>query len=312
MSSLSPTPVVASLVSLQHALNNEFTSTLSAFLAVPEELGLGKSIAQRRPPAALARQILDGLMSAAHSASLRGETHVASALFGAFVAAAEPLWSLTLSWLRDGPRPVATVGGGLVGAGAGVGGGGGGAVDPEFFVEDNELPLLDPDFWRDGLVLRTEMDGGGGERELVPVLMAGVADLVLGAGKAVALLRVLRPLASAGQDEDDDEELQQARVELDSLGFLAEVLEGYDQDVFAAGDTLSNLVHDRLAPYCRVIQADLAKIVATGCDLWYHLDALEQLFLTRRGDVADRFADAVFTRVSLLSITPYLGPDRVL
>jgi gamma-tubulin complex component 5 len=306
MSGLSPTPVVASLVSLQHALNTEFTSTLSAFLAVPQELGLGKSIAQRRPPAALARQILDGLMSAAHSASLRGETQVASALFGAFVAAAEPLWALTLSWLRDGPRPVATVGGGLVGAG------GNGAVDPEFFVEDNELPLLDPDFWRDGLVLRTEADGGNvnGERELVPVLMAGVADLVLGAGKAVALLRVLRPLA-AGQDGDDDEELQQARVDLDSLGSLAEVLKDHDQDIFTAGDTLSNLVHDRLAPYCRVIQANLAKIVTTGCDLWYHLDALEQLFLTRRGDVADRFADAVFTRVRLLSITPRLDSDRI-
>jgi gamma-tubulin complex component 5 len=303
----SSSPVIASLLSLQHELKKKFDVVLGSFDTIIRLLELDKAATrtQRNAPAALAKRILDALLSSAHAAYTRGEPTAASALLDAFVASAEPVWSMMLAWLRNGPQASTSIGavaGGVLGGTSPSLLG----VDPEFFIEDNELPLLDSDFWNEGLVLRVE-GGGYGEHEkvVVPQCMEGLANQVLGAGKAVALLRVLDPSALDGDGGAGVNtsalslSLSASCEQLRALSSLKDLLASstHTQDIFSTEDFLANVIHDNLVPYCRAMQAELVRVISTKCDLWYHFGAIEKLFLMRRGDIAGGFADTVFARV---------------
>src|SRR5690606_27130564 len=62
-------------------------------------------------------------------------------------------------------------------------------------------------------------------------------------------------------------------------------------------DSLSRVVYDRLWPVCESTGHSLVKIIVADCDLWRHVNAVEDLFLMRRGDALSHFIDLVFTKV---------------
>lgn len=293
----SPDSVVASLLSLENIVMKEWGAPMGAFVSLLANVGFeGQDYAavMHRASATLAKRILDDLLAAAHRAWIQGESAIAKMLMSAFIVAAEPIWRLSLGWMRDGPRLLASFAGPVIGQQDH------GSVDAEFFVEDNELPFLDPDFWKDGFVLRTE-ETGQGEQVLVPDFLLTSAQQILGAGKAVALLRVL----GVGKDHASPA-LLAAQAKLAELGSLEElVAQRSPHGLLAHQRVVAENVEETLKPYCFAVQGELARQVIQGCDVWTHLQALENLFFMRRGDVAGRFADALFSRVGIL-ISPSL------
>lgn len=92
-----------------------------------------------------------------------------------------------------------------MGVGIGTGNQDEGKLDDEFFIESSGLGLgmmgsglLDPDFWKEGYTLREGVEFASSETvgqeirtRAIPMFLEHVAEPVLGAGKAVSLLRVL-------------------------------------------------------------------------------------------------------------------------
>lgn len=62
-------------------------------------------------------------------------------------------------------------------------------------------------------------------------------------------------------------------------------------------DALSSLVQDYLEPYCRLAQSRLNRVIVVDCELWLHLNSMEDLYFMRRGDVLTDFCDVLFARV---------------
>jgi gamma-tubulin complex component 5 len=280
-------PVIASLLSLQAALTSEHAEPLDALLDVLRELQFPLAGAvPRRAPAALACAVLDALHRAMHASRTHGHARAAHSLGRALVAAAEPIWALTRAWLRDGP----------VGAGTSDASG-----VHEFFVEDHELAVQDPDFWTDGLMLRTADTDGDGvvEKVLVPAFLRSLAPLVLAAGKAHALLRVLDP--AAARDARVQGGVAAYQRWLRAWRPFHDIVSAHLDEAkeLVSEDALAHLLMDELAVPCAEIQATLVTVVMDECELWHHLHAVEDLYLMRRGDVMSLFTDTLFARVSL-------------
>lgn len=310
-------PLVVSLLSLEKSVIAEFGGLFDVLFGVLGDVFRDAGGSARREsnamawdaaewmklraaPARVTALVLDALLIAVHECGLRGEARPAAALFRVFAHTAEPVWVMMRTWLRDG---MSTRAGGY--STVGIGAVAGGSLDEEFFLEDNELPVLDPDFWTEGFVLRegTALSGeegaeGAGGRT-VPTFLAHVADLVLGAGKAVGLLRAL----GAGADAHDQEYLKWIagwRSFADIVRPTQKIIEQGHTDSSGpvlSEDVLSNLVYDELALHCQAEQATLAKVIVQECDLWHHLRAIEDLYLMRRGDAMSHFADVLFNRV---------------
>ncbi|TFY79426.1 hypothetical protein EWM64_g4587 [Hericium alpestre] len=164
-----------------------------------------------------------------------------------------------------------------------------GVLDDEFFVEDNELTILDPDFWTDGYALRDGSDEVNGSK-CVPMFLGHIAPFILGAGKSIGLLRALG-ITIAVEDEADSQAhcltFSDLVTELSSDGRIR---------IFSVDD-LSRLVYDSLLPRCQIVQSQLAQVVIEDCQLWTHLAAIEDVYLMRRGDVMSRICDAIFAKI---------------
>jgi gamma-tubulin complex component 5 len=303
-------PLVVSLLGLERDVATEFGGAFGPLLGVVRTIvrragggdttstvSLAEALrALRTPPARLSSLALDALLFAAQERALLGETRAADALKRVFVRAAEPLWAATHAWLRDGMHVRAFVD--AAAASLAAGNGALRTLDDEFFIEDNELGMLDPDFWAQGFVLRGDNDVYEDiGRATIPVFLKDVADLVLGAGKAVGLLRALG-VSTVG------DQYQNWVVSWKDFGVaLGGSLSGCDHQVVSS-EILPLLVHDYLAPQCKAIQARLAQVIVQDCDLDYHLHAVEDLFLMRRGDVMAQFADLLFARVCFIMFRP--------
>lgn len=315
-------PLVVSLLSLKKSIVDEFGGAFDALLDVvadvfsaagggirrdpaPEPWDAGEWAKLRVSPARITALVLDTLLRAIHDCGLCGEVRAAAALFRVFARAAEPVWEMTRAWLRDGMNM--RIGSYLA---VGAGSARGSSLDEDFFVEDNELPVLDPDFWEEGFVLRenssNDQEGGDGgvSKRTVPAFLAHVADLVLGAGKALGLLRAL----GAGTDlhvGDYHTWISGWRSFADIARPIQEVIERGGAEISSAAlskDVLSVMVYDWLAPHCQTAQARLAKVFVDECDFWYHLQAIENVYLMRRGDAMSHFVDVLFGRVSTIKM----------
>jgi gamma-tubulin complex component 5 len=191
----------------------------------------------------------------------------------------------------------------------GGGVGGEGAVDEEFFVEDNGVGIVDPDFWAEGFGLRDgigEGDGDGedGEETAIPVFLAHVARDVLGSGKATGLLRALGATDAdihvhqfTTQSFSDLLALHTARP---NPGRNTDDTHRVSPSVSLSTDTLSRVVYDELQPHCEATSALLASVLVDDCGLWRHLGAIEDLYLMRRGDAMSHFTDVLFAKVRFL------------
>jgi gamma-tubulin complex component 5 len=222
---------------------------------------------ERLPSAAL---LLDCLLHAVQE-HLSMVDITSDALMRVFARTAEPVWGMVGRWLEFG-MPVREF--------TGVGGEGE-RLDEEFFVEDNEIGILDPDFWAEGYVLREDGEG----TEMIPVFLAHVARDVLGSGKATGLLRALGAV-------------DHGRVYAVNRSFgdlLA--LHTTTTSMSLSTDTLSRVVYDELLPHCEATGMLLAGVLVDDCDLWRHLSAMEDLYLMRRGDTMSHFTDVLFAKV---------------
>lgn len=292
-----------------------------------------------RAPAATTAVLLDTLFASVQEHMERREGVTADALMRVFVGSAEPAWGMIGAWLRDGMW----IGGGTGGAdGTGVRGRvGPDGLDEEFFIERSELGmgmvgigLLDPDFWAEGYALREGVDLDlGPESEGVdlglgvratPAFLEHVAGPVLGAGKALGLLRALGVPLSGGErnlelvlgpgEWHSFSKLLALDTKARTFGHGPEIgqEEHNSGSLFSISvDTLSGLIYDVLLPHCEATGALLANVLVEDCALWHHLSAVEDLFLMRRGDAMSHFTDVLFAKVCRLPLPPRRSSDEI-
>ncbi|KAG1877430.1 Spc98 family-domain-containing protein [Suillus subluteus] len=286
--------LVVSLLGLEKDVRDAFSVTFDLLLAILRELmgyvmqsdntsnegiWLLVSLSSRVPPAAVTTHLLDACLRAVEEQSSLGDKITAEALTEVFVRSAQPVWAMVGRWVGDGMpvRDTWEVSDNQT-------------LDEEFFVEDHELPLMDPDFWADGYVLRTwsdfEAPTADAKALSVPVFLERIADRILETGKAVGLLRILGiPLLN---DADGD-------VHWPSL----ETLIGQHKRDTSDPEGLAHLISDKIAPYYTSSGSRLTHVLTEDCDLSRHITAIEGLYLMTRGDVIGHFADVLFAKASV-------------
>jgi len=319
-------PLVVSLLSLEKYVRDEFGSTFGTLKRILEGV-TQKASASRKyqvhfvksavtdssamqiwdltevqgnvPPATITTYLLNSLLHAVREQDLMGETTVSATLMRVFSKSVEPVWSMIEVWIRDG-MPIHD----LSSLGAPVvpeddEGNGQGGIDDEFFIEDNEMPLLDPDFWAEGCILRTD---GSGASQVLPVFIEHVAHDVLSTGKAVGLLRAL-----GGDFQFEDPGDTDAAPMAGGAGwkrFEAVIREsissGEDEEkamLPTSAEVLSRIVHEDLHPRYISAQQALTKVLREDCELEYHLNVMEDCYFMRRGDVMNHFLDSLFAKM---------------
>ncbi|KAG1809247.1 Spc98 family-domain-containing protein [Suillus variegatus] len=284
--------LVVSLLGLEKDVRDNFSVTFDLLLAIlrelmgyvmqsdntsDEEVWLLASLSSRVPPAAVTAHLLDACLRSAEEQSSLGDKITAEALTEVFVRSAQPVWAMVGRWVSDGmpvrdtwePSDNQT-------------------LDEEFFVEDNELPLMDPDFWAEGYVLKTLSDfearTGDAKAISVPVFLERIADRILETGKAVGLLRVLGIPLLNHADSD---------VQWSSLATLI----GQHKRDASDPENLAHLISDKIAPYYTSSGSQLTQVLTEDCDLSRHFTAIEGLYLMTRGDVIGHFADVLFAKM---------------
>ena len=233
------------------------------------------------PSAVVSALLLDLLLQAAEEQWSMGNISASNSLATVFVKTSEPIWNMIGKWLKDG-MPVRNVWDSLDDIQA---------LDEEFFIEDNELPLLDPDLWADGYVLRSPVVLEDGERKqlAVPAFLGLVVDHLLGAGKAVGLLRMMGIHFFSENATGEQHPL---------LGWktFARLFESGTASL-RDSESLSHLIWEELSDYCLGAGLRLSRVLADECELLHHLAAVEGLYLMTRGDVISNFTDVIFAKV---------------
>ena len=300
-----------SLLSLDKAVRDAFSDTFPVLLSVLRavaqrawrtaspvtDIWTLPELPMRMPPSAFGALLLDALLAAVQEHVSMGDHVSADALMRVFGESAEPVWAMVGRWMRDG-MPVRE------GHSSQTGGPFGG-LDDEFFVEDNELPLFDPDFWTDGFVLREEDGEGEAQRRTaVPAFLDGIARSVLDAGKAVGLLRVLEIASLLDRDSPWMVEWPSFMSIADSARTRTRRDDGEAPVSLLSTSTeeLSQALRDAVWPHSSLAQETLQKVLVDDCDLMLHLSAIEDVCLMRRGDAMSHFVDVLFTKVRLAHI----------
>lgn len=304
------TRLVVSLLSTEKAVRDEHGTLFKVLLDIvrkvfcikPEEnIDSSGFILERsrQSPAAITTLLLNAIFASIQQHVERRDTVTSDALMKVFVWTVEPVWAMTGRWLGAGMGvAVGTEGGSLVELPNNM---------DEFFIESRigcgmmDLGLLDPEFWNEGYALR-EASSSSSEDEFstsqmkkaIPVFLDNVADLILGTGKAVGLLRALNVLSFA--DVSDDWNTFASLIDLENRS-------SYSSDDNSAGlfsvsiHPLSRLIYDSLQPKCQVIGEKLVQVLVDDCAACKHLEAIEGIYLLRNGNAMGHFVDAVFTKV---------------
>ncbi|THH14297.1 hypothetical protein EW146_g6007 [Bondarzewia mesenterica] len=286
--------LIVSLLSLEKAIKDTFSQTFDVLLDVlrrimrrssrsqdaEAEVWMLAELPSRVAPSAATTLLLDTLLESVQEHLSMGDHVTSKALLQVFVETVEPIWALVGRWLKNGmsiqdPSDRR----------------GNTALDDEFFIEDNELMLLDPDFWTEGCALRDGPNDAERAPKATPIFLVKISPYILGAGKAVGLLRALGlPITS----EDGDRPWMSQWA---PFNMVVETSSKEGRPLTSSIDDLNRLVYDELLPLCQTAQAQLAKVVVEDGDLWLHLNAIEDIYLMRRGDVMSRVADAFFAKM---------------
>ncbi|KAF9462032.1 Spc98 family-domain-containing protein [Collybia nuda] len=310
--------LVVSLLRTENDIKTMFQRTFEVLLDVVESVNpMNTSAAptNMKSAATISAALLDRLFENVQEHLERQEVVTSEALMRVFVSTAEPMWGMIDRWLRDGMG----LGVGM-GTGTGIGTAGGRSeLDDEFFIESSGLGLgmmgmglLDPDFWKEGYALREgvqfdnndEIPDQERRRKTIPMFLEHVAELVLGAGKAVGLLRALGVPSSLL----DHVTKWRSFTELVGLSLpstpstsnsqTSSAHENSGEAIFSVSiDTLSRLIYDKLLPQCSTAGALLAQVLADECFLWSHLQTIEGLFLMMKGDAMSHFTDILFAKM---------------
>ena len=302
-------PLIISMLALEVEIRDKFSSVFSVLVNLlrqvvqratrsPEpiaEIWTLPDLPQRITPSGLTSLLLDSLSLSVQEYSTMGDMITSQALLCVFCDTAEPVWKMIGRWLRDG-MPVREVIGPVDQYFQ--------TVDEEFFIEDNELVLLDPDFWAQGFVLRDGSEDDG-RSSAVPLFLSHAAMHILEAGKAIGLLRALG-MSSVFEREGGERWFAKwapfrSLLDLDDTGL---------KNHFSVDD-FSRLVYDDILVPCLRAKEMLTKVLVDDCELWSHLTSIEDLYLMRKGDAMSNFVDVLFARVSVFSIIPTLSISNI-
>ncbi|KAI0053720.1 hypothetical protein FA95DRAFT_1508286 [Auriscalpium vulgare] len=285
-------PLVVSFLSLEKMLRDTFADTFDALLDIARlvlqrtsrtqdldvEVWTLAELPAKSPPSVVTALLLDSLLTAAQDHLLNGDIVTSDALMQVFMVTAEPVWFMIGQWLKDG-MPIQDLAERRSGSGLAH-------LDDEFFIEDNELVLLDPDFWKEGYALRDGSTIEENASKAVPLFLEPIASYILSAGKANGLLRAM----DINVDPDK-------AFHWPTFRGLLENPTGDRRRLLSLVDDLSGFVFDNLLLRCQQTQGQLAHVVVDECDLWPHLTAIENVFLMRRGDVMARFSETLFAKM---------------
>ena len=292
-------PLVVSLLSLEKDVRDTFSGTFDVMLGILHQL-IGyicqshsrldqavwnmPNMPSQLPSAVVSALLLDLLLQAAEEQWSMGNVSASNSLYTVFAKTSEPIWHMIEKWLKDG-MPVRNIWDSLDDVQA---------LDEEFFIEDNELPLLDPDLWADGYSLRSPvvLEDGKRKQPAVPVFLGPMVDHVLGAGKAVGLLRMMGVLFFSENGREEHHPL------LDWKSFIR--LFESSATGLRDSESLSHLVSEELSAYCLAAGLRLSRVLTEECELLKHLAAVEGLYLMTRGDAISNFSDIVFAKVRVL------------
>jgi gamma-tubulin complex component 5 len=268
------------------------------------------------PPYIIAKRILDSLILSIKTQLAIGELATASKLSDVFVHAAAPVWNGIGEWLRDGM----TIG---IGENMDLDDPQGRSQNEELFIEKRDIEFVDPNFWEQGYTLRREGENDWEEGEptnlnevssLVPNIFLELGDDILGAGKAVGLLRALGIDPYSGAT---DNSLQTWQWEA-FIGILVAATEtsnlpeprstGFDEEDAAPDKTytmrltienMQTIMEDRVMKRCQAAHSTLNRLLFEECSLQEHLFSLENMCFMRRGDAMTTFCDNIFMKVSI-------------
>ncbi|KAL0580734.1 hypothetical protein V5O48_001292 [Marasmius crinis-equi] len=299
--------LVVSLLDIDKSLRDDFEQSFELLLSVVFKV-IDKSAPRRwdlpnRSPSSTTALLLDSLFLEMQLGLERGDKVTADCIMRVFVRSAEAIWSMVGRWLRNGFDL------------AGNPGSSNGLekwepeLEEEFFIESTGvgidmgiLGLLDPDFWADGYGLRDDdfETSGHGQVKGIPSFMYHVAASVLETGKSVGLLKALDidhtavDEGLASQSIDDWKWRSFRELVASDIGSS----EDDDRGLFSVSvDRLSQLIYDYLIPYSDSIRSVMARAILHECDFWYHLHAIQGLYLMRKGDVISDFADLIFAKM---------------
>lgn len=289
-------PLTVSFLKLEKGVRDSFSQVFDGLLDVLRKVMRKASGTQdkkmevwmlldlpiRFSPFTMSTLLLDTLLTAADSSSSNGEMETSKALMQVFAASAEPIWSMTGLWLKHG---MPTQDQALVQEGDTLT-----ALDDEYFIQDNNLSILDYDFWTDGFTV-CKANPEAHASESPSVLLDLMANHVLRAGKAVGLLRIL-DLSLVNDPTPESTWMT------DWPTFTALLHEHHAAAlVETSKEHLARFVHDIILPRCQIPQKRLAQVALNECDLWLHLTAIEELYLMRKGDAISYFSDTLFAKM---------------
>ncbi|EIW76310.1 hypothetical protein CONPUDRAFT_92988 [Coniophora puteana RWD-64-598 SS2] len=296
-------PLVISLLSLEKSIRDDFSSLFDVLFSIlrrilhlasprsePHAVWILADLRSRTPPSVITATILDALLDAVQKQAGMGEHATAQKLLDIFGTTVGPLWAMVGGWLKDGmsTRELWSTGNPR-------------NLDEEFFIEDQELPLLDPDFWSDSYISRTEPEVADNGEFVAPIpgIFRNSVERILNAGKAVGLLRALvyQPAAAEQEGDGDGDGMQQLSVLLAWRRF-DEILETFTVGTGGSFDLemLSYLVRDDIVGYCDASDVRLTRVLTEDCDLFKHMHALQGLYLMVEDDVVG-FLDVLFSKM---------------
>ncbi|KAI5123393.1 hypothetical protein M0805_006101 [Coniferiporia weirii] len=296
---------VVSLLSLKKAIRDEFSETFKELLEIlhlslPDSAWLNRTrilTYVRSSPSSFSSRILDTLYGAVQTRHSFADSVSALALMQVFLRTAEPVWRVLGRWLSDGTFIPETSN-----SAPDLD-----ALPAEFFIESNELLLTDPDFWMYGYNLRSRLlaESTQIQRSDVPLFLGSLAESLLSTGKSIGLLRILDhnerynqvdgPLSSSVWPTFENFILGLDTV-MRSSAHPGLHKNGFSNNVFSAGD-LSLLLSDYLLPICVNAGKALHEVLHKDCDFLFHLNAIENLFLLRKGDAMSDFCDILFNAI---------------
>lgn len=295
-------PLVCSLLNLRSRIEDAFSNSFEILLRTLREIvqqgtrshepikaiWTFPDLPKRMHPAAISTLLLNCLLQDVQDSAATGNNVTLEILLSVLCASTAPCWNMVHRWLKEGMPIRDTVGLGMT-------------PDPgtlyleldeEFFIEDNELVLLDPDFWTECFALR---DSHLDEKSLsVPEFLIHIAPHILAAGKAIGLLRTLG-MPSTVQDNPEP-----WLHDWKPFGVLTDILDDKLAVQSASASKFIDfpkLVYDKLFAVCSRAQQMLSQLLMEDCDVWVHLTAVEDLYLMRRGDVMSNFLDVLFSRM---------------
>ena len=290
---------VVSLLSLEKSIRQEFSTTFEELNQVMEGNFRSRSWLDvdpissviRTSPSSFSSRLLDDIFERIQQKQAFGDNTTATFLLHVFSKAAEPLWQMLGRWLRDGifmPMNYSFSG----------------TTSPlplEFFIEYNELNLGDPDFWTDGFSLRSRIinNGPSSDDYEVPLFLKPLSEPILSAGKSIGFLRILGNDMASGNGLLSENLWPTFESFLSSLSRSESDADEPNAPLRRSLTTekLTLLLSDRLLPICEESGAALKRVFFDDCDLHFHLERIEDIFLMRRADIMSDFCDVLFDAV---------------